>query len=296
MTRKGRSAPALALITGVLAVSWASVFVRLADAPSLVIASYRLALSALVLVPVAFLRLKRPELHRMAGSWRAFVLGGMFLALHFSCWIASLEYTSVASSVVIVTANPALVAVYGAVILGERLHRARWAGIVAAFAGTLLIAGGDFRASGRAVAGDGLAFLGAVGVAGYYIVGKSLRATFGTLEYVAAVYSLGALFLLAVVLATRQPMLGYELETYGFLILLALVPQVVGHTLLNWALRYFTATLVASAILGEPVGASLLAYLLLGEIPPATSLAGAAFIGLGLVLVARTEPHDSGSL
>ena len=272
------------LAAGVVALSCAAVLVRLADAPPLAVAAFRLLLASLVLLPVGLVRAREEMTYLLRGEWRLLLLAGVLLASHFALWIASLSYTTVASSVVLVTASPLFVAVASRVLFGERLRRATFAGIAISLAGALLIGYAGFRLGGSATTGNLLALLAAGAVAGYLLVGRRLRANAGLLAYTTVVFTVAALVLLGAALLSGVPLTGYTAVTYGALLALALVPQLVGHMSLNWALRFLPATMVTVAILGEPVGATTLAWMVLGEVPTCVEVAGAVLMlcGIGL--------------
>ena len=270
------------LALGVSAVSSAAVIIRLADAPSLTIAAYRLSLAAVIVVPLG-LAFEWGALRSLSRrQWGLVLAAAACLAAHFAFWIASLEHTSVASSVVIVTSNPVMVAIGAALFLRERSSPRVLAGIAVAVAGGVVIAVGDWGLGDRRLFGDLLAFLGAVAVAGYYIAGRSLRERLSILGYIAPVYGTAAVILGAAALATGAQLTGFGVEVYGWLVLLALLPQLIGHSSLNWSLGYLPATLVATAVMAEPVGASLLAWAVLDEAPPVASVAGGALVLLGV--------------
>ena len=266
------------LALGVSAVSSGAVLIRLAEAPSLTIAAYRLAIAAIIVVPIGVI----VEWHALAGltrrQWGLVFLSAACLAAHFTFWITSLEHTSVASSVVIVTSNPILVAIGAALLLRERSSARVLAGIGVALVGGVVIALGDWGLGDRRLFGDMLALLGAVAAAGYFIAGRSLRERLGIFGYVAPVYGAAAVLQVGIVLVTGTDLTGFSAETYGWLVLLALLPQLLGHSSLNWSLGYLPATLVATAVMMEPVGASLLAWLVLDEAPPVASVAGGALV------------------
>jgi len=270
------------LVVGVGAISTAAVLVRLCEAPPLAVAAYRLGIAALVLVVVGAFRGSGPAGWRAAG-WCA-VAGGL-LAVHFAAWIASLALTTVAASVVLVTMNPLFVAVVSWWWLGEPPDRRTAVGIAAGLAGAFLIGWGDFGSGREFLAGDLLALLGAAAMSGYLLVGRRVQALLDTRTYVTRVYSVAAA-LLAAAAALRGELLGpYPARTYGYFLLLALIPQLLGHTAINHALRHLTAPRVAAVILGEPVGSTLLAWAVLGEVPrPSTWLGGALVLG-GILLV-----------
>lgn len=281
----------LALLVGVVAVSFAATFIRLAEAPSLVIATYRLGLASLLLSPLAWWRsrahlasLKRRDLLLASGA-------GVFLALHFALWITSLEYTSVASSVVLVTTNPLFVGVASHFLTGDKLTGQRVMGVLIALVGAATIGYGGFALGWRSLLGDLLALLGAMAIAAYFFIGRGLRGRVSLLAYIWVVYSAAALALLLVTLAAGYSLRGYSPQTYLMFLLLALIPQLLGHSSVNWALRYLPAMLVTVAILGEPVGATLLAYLFLGEAPTALEIGGAALVLLGVYVAFRARPQ-----
>lgn len=267
--------------------------IRLADAPSLVIAAYRLSLASLILVPLGLAR-AAPEIRVLSGRQLLFAgLAGIFLALHFAFWITSLDYTSVASSVVLVTINPIFVGIASHFLTSDRLSRQTMAGIAMAVAGAGVISYGDWGIGWRALWGDVLALLGALAVAGYYMMGRRLRHRLSLLAYASLVYLTAALVLLALAVASEGRLEGYSVQTYLMLVLLALVPQLLGHTSLNWALRYVPATLVSTAVLGEPVGATILAYLILGEVPTPPEIGGGALVLVGVYIAFRARPSPA---
>ena len=275
------------LALGVTSVSFAAVLIRLAEAPALAVASYRMALASVILVPLVLV-VARDSLRAMTPrAWGLAVASATCLALHFGFWIASLGHTSVASSVVIVTANPILVALAARLLLREPTPQRVALGIGLGVVGGLVIALGDWNIGGERLYGDGLAFLGAVAVTGYYIIGRDLRGRLPVLAYVGPVYAFAALFLLLAALFSDTPLRGFSGETYLYLVIIAMVPQLLGHSSLNWALGHLRATLVAVAVMAEPVGATLLAWVILGETPPVTALVGGALILAGVYYALR---------
>jgi drug/metabolite transporter (DMT)-like permease len=289
------------LLLGVLAVSTASLFVRYAQhgAPSLTIAAGRLALAALLLAPFALAR-HRAALSRLTARQSGLaLLAGAFLAAHFALWITSLERTSVASSVVLVTTTPLWVGLLAPVFLREPLTRRVALGILLALAGGIVVGLGDARGGavatlrGGALLGDLMALAGAWMMAGNLMVGRRLRTWLGLVPYVFLVYGAAAVILLLLMAAAGQGFLGLSPATCLWIALLALVPQLLGHTSFNWALRYLPAALVAVALLGEPVGSSALAWGLLHEVPGPVTLGGAVLILAGIAVVACSSPAVS---
>ena len=281
--------PYLGLLIGVIAVSFASIFIRLAEAPSLVIAAYRLTIASLILTPSA-LRRSRGELGSMEGKDILLALAaGLFLGLHFASWITSLEHTSVASSVVFVSTHPLFVGLASHFLLRERLSRPMWAGIALSVLGGMVIGFGDMALGPGELRGDLLAIIGAVMMAAYLLIGRRLRAKLSLLSYIVLVYWTAAAMLVALCLATGQSFTGYSSQTYLMFVLLALVPQIIGHSSFNWALKYLSASFVAVSVLGEPVGATVLAYLILGEVPTIFKAIGGALILVGIYISSREE-------
>jgi len=253
----------LLLPIGIIAVSTASIFIKLCDAPVLIIATYRMALASLVLIPFACYEKTWRGFGRNELGWS--LLSGLFLSLHFAFWIASLKYTSVASSVVLVTTHPIFVGLGGWLLLGERLGLNLIVGIALSVLGSGLISYGDGSLSEEALMGDGLALLGAMAASGYLLVGRKMRKDRNLISYIFPVYSSAGLILILLSLIFQKHFFGYSSSTYFYLLLLALVPQLIGHTTFNWALKYLPASMVAVTILGEPIGSTILARLILGE-------------------------------
>lgn len=298
--------PHIALIVGVLAVSTASLFIRYAqvEAPSLVIAAFRMSLAALILAPFAYPRYKGEMRALSRKELGLAALAGLFLALHFATWILSLEYTSVASSVVIVTTNPLWVALLAPFFLNERMRPAAALGLLVALTGGVVVAmsdacllpGGAFQCppwselvQGRAFWGDVLALLGAWAGAGYMLIGRKLRPTLSLTPYIFVVYGISAIVLLVMVAFSGQPVLGFSPSVYFYMLLLALIPQILGHSSFNWALAHLPASFVSIALLAEPVGSTLLAYLFLDETPSGLKIFGALLI-LGGIMLATLKP------
>lgn len=279
----------LGLSTGVLAVSWAAILVRLAEAPALSVAAWRLLTASAPALAWALWR-HRAEWRALPARERWLAAGaGLALAAHFASWIWSLQLTSVAASVALVTTQPVWVALLSAAFLGERVSRRTALGILLSLAGGLLVAGADLGHSGRALLGDALAVAGAVFAAVYFVVGRRVRASLSLGGYVGAVYPVAALALLGAAAAAGAPLAGFTSRTWAALVLLGLVPQLLGHSLLNWSLRWLPAPLVAVAILAEPVVSTLLAIPLLGELPGPGVVAG------GLVTLAGVWVAASGT-
>jgi drug/metabolite transporter (DMT)-like permease len=282
------------LVLGVAAVSTSAPLIRLADAPPLAVAFYRNAFAAAVLLPIALVG-SRGELRELVGrDALALTMAGALLAIHFAAWIPSVALTTVAASTVLVTSQSVWAAVGGRLVFGERIAGAAVAGIVLALAGAVLISGFDFAVSTRAFLGDLLALLGAVTAAGYLLTGRRLRQRLSLPTYAGAVYGVCAVLLLVAMLVVGTPVAGYEPRVWLLFALMAAGPQILGHTVFNYLLREVDATVVAVAIMGEPVGASLLALALFGEVPPVSAVVGGVLIlaGIYVAVVAQSQPRQ----
>lgn len=278
------------LVVGVIALSFASILIKLCDAPAMVIASYRLIFAAFFFVASASVRKRNPFSSFSQRDWLIAGLSSLFLSLHFATWITSLKYTTVAISVVLVSTSPIFVALGSVILLKERPQKWMIAGIGLTLAGCAIMSSVDFDAIGEhALGGSLLALAGAVGGAGYFLAGRELRSRIDTITYVVVVYSLTAVQLLVVTLLMGEPLFGYELTIYVLFILIAFVPQVIGHTTLNWALQRLSATAVAVTALGEPIGATLLAFMILGEKITSIQAIGGILILAGVALTLRVE-------
>jgi len=278
------------LFVGVVSVSFAAIFIRLAEAPPLVIAAYRLTIASLILLPISSKKsmqsLKKLSQHDMF----LVLLASVFIALHFGLWITSLSYTSIASSVILVTCHPAFVAVISYFLWGERLNKLTISGIVVALIGIVLINYAGFTFGSRALLGDLLALVASFAMGGYLIIGGQLRARVDILPYLTIIYTGSAIILLIATVGFGHSFTGYSPTTYLMLVLLAIVPQLIGHSSFNLAVRLIPVTFVSVAILGEPVGATILGYFILSEIPTATEIVGGILILTGIFTVLRQIP------
>ena len=284
------------LFLSVLGVSLSGPLVRLSSAHPIAIAVWRLAFSlALIAIPLA-----------IGGSWRQWrtldprALGfastaGLLLAIHFWSWNTSVGLTTIAASVVLVNVQPLIVAALSALWLHEPPTRQQWAGIGIAMVGAIvvvlpdLISTGGLGSNRRALLGDALALIGAITAASYYVIGRRLRQTLDLWAYVALVYGACLASLLLMALVLRVPLGPYPAREYGIFALLALGPMLLGHTGMNWALRHARAYQVNIVLLGEPIGATLLAALLPGirERPTLLTLFGGVIVLAGILLAER---------
>jgi drug/metabolite transporter (DMT)-like permease len=278
----------LILPIGIIAVSTASIFIKLCDAPALIIATYRMVFASLILLPWASYQKTWKGWERKDVAW--LLLSGVFLGLHFASWIASLKFTSVASSVVLVTTHPIFVGIGSRLFLKERLGLHLILGIGLSVIGSGLIGYGDMTLSREAFMGDGLALIGALAASGYFLVGRKMRKSQDLLSYIFPVYSTAALVLILLSFLFQEKFLGYSATTYLYLFLLALIPQLIGHTTFNWALKYLPASMVTITILGEPVGSTILAYFILSEGLTPWKVIGGILIFAGILIALRRKP------
>ncbi len=287
-----------ALALGVLAISTGAVLARRAgEAPATVIAFWRCALSAGLLAVLLLLKgdpglvLREITRVRPRDRW-LFIAAGACLGLHFQTWIASLELTTIASSTVLVSTTPVWVAIGTSPLVNRSapaLPRGTYLALAVCLAGSAAIGWGDFALSGRALAGDALALVGAVAAALYLLAGRHLRQTVALAPYLTIVYGIASLWLLVACVLGNASLWGYRTDTVLALACLAIFPQLLGHSTLNWALRWTSARLVAVAALGEPILASIWGALFEGEIPGPTTWLGGSLLLAGIYLTIRAE-------
>jgi len=274
----------LLLTVAVVAVSTAAPLVRAAEAPTLAIAFWR----TLLAVPVTGLLVVTRDRARLRelrpADRRRSAVSGLYLAAHFATWVPSLSFTSVASSVALVSTQP----VWAALIArrrGEHVAPMVWRGIAVALAGVLVLTGVDLSIAPRALFGDLLALVGGVLAAFYVWAGADVRRHTTTAVYATVCYSVAATALLAVCLVGRQALAGYDGSTWLVLLAITAGPQLFGHTMVNLVLRSISATTVSVAILFEILGSALLAWVFFDEVPPLSAVPAAALIAAGIVLV-----------
>lgn len=281
------------LSVAVVAVSLAAIFIRLADAPGVVVAWWRMAIAALVLAPVALRALRRTPLTR--STMLPTAAAGVLLGVHFATWISSLSYTSVAASVALVSTTPLWVALLSWAFLKQAPTLTVLVGVLLAVAGGAVIGFGDALGttagahSPAPLLGDALALVGAMAVAGYLLLGRAAQRRGLSIDaYAGVAYAVAALVLLPMPWIAGAAYVAYPPTTFAWVVALALVPQLIGHTGINYAMRYFDPTRVATATLLEPIGAGLLAFLVFAEAPSTVTLVGALVLLVGVVLTVRT--------
>lgn len=277
----------LAILAGLLGVSSSSILFQFTGADPLVAAFYRLAIATLLLAiplllcPQERCRVSRQDLGRCIAS-------GLFLALHFGTWFFSLRLTSITASTVLVSTHPFIVMAYNSLFRREYPESGSLTGVLLAVAGAAVVGWGDLTTDGEALLGDLLAFLGAVAMAGYLLLGQRVRRSVSTITYTTLTYGTAALVLGMTALTRGTPLWGYAPVDWIVFAALAIFPTLLGHTLFNWALRFVSAALLSVSILGEPVGASLLAWLLWRQVPAATTWLGGSLVLVGTALFLRS--------
>ena len=285
--------PSGALAVAVAAVSAGAVLVRLSEAPSSVAAFYRVLFTTLPLGAVAAWRYRGDLARIRSRDLGVAVVSGVALAVHFAAWFESLRWTSVAASVTLVQAQPVFVALGAWLLLRERVTRRMAGGIAVAVGGMASMSVGDFlggvAVGPRPLYGNALALSGAVAAAAYVLAGRSLRQRISLIPYVTVVYGVCVVVLLAFVLAVGHPLTGYPAREWILFAGLAVGPGLLGHTVLNWALAHLESSVVSVSLLGEPVGATLLAFALLSETPTPATIAGGFVVLAGIYVTATAR-------
>lgn len=290
-------APYIILFVGVLIASTAAIMITAAinlGIPPLTLAAGRIGLAALILTPITLAKAGR-DLRRVSRRDLGLaVLAGICLAAHFATWMSSLAYTSVASSTALVTTNPVFVALATWLIFRERLSIGTWAGVFLTVTGSALIGLSDHSGGGaNPLLGDLLALLGAMTVSGYFLLGRSLRRRLALLPYIWIVYTSAAVVLLVAAALLGYTLLGLPPIGYLLILGLALGPQLLGHTSFNWAIKYLSPTLVTVAILGEPIGSTVMALIFFQQPLMPLQLAGGAVLLLGITVAILAENRKS---
>lgn len=277
----------LAIVTAMVSVSFASIFIKWSESPPFIIAAYRLSITCLILAPYLALTGGLSRLRRLGKREVQLVLvSGIALAFHFGLWIVSLTLTLVATSVILVTSHPMFVAGMQHFLLKERVRRIAAAGIVIAFTGVVVIAVSDWRVGSQTLLGDLLAFLGGICAGVYFLSGRLARQRMDVVPYSFSVYGLAAVILFVGGFVSGDDLVVIDSEELLLFLAMAIVPTIFGHTMFNYALKKLPAHVISTSVLGEPVGASILAFLLLpGETPGIEIIVGGALVVIGLFIV-----------
>ncbi|WP_096270946.1 DMT family transporter [Paucisalibacillus globulus] len=277
--------PYIAIVIGVLSVSTSAVLVKLAgNAPAAIIANYRLLLAVLLMTPIMLWKYRHEFKLITKKDWFLSSLAGIFLAFHFILWFESLNYTSVASSVVLVTLQPIFAFLGTYLFFKERFSAGAIISMVIALFGSVIISWGDFQVSGMALFGDILAFIAAIAVTAYFLLGQNARKRLSLMTYTYVVYGVSSITLILYNLLLQNPFFGYSTDYWLVFLALAVIPTFFGHTLFNWALKWLSTSTISMAIVFEPIGASVLAYFILGEKITWSQWLGGTIVIFGLFL------------
>ncbi len=277
--------PFIVIAIGVISVSSSAILVKLAaGVPAGIIANYRLLLAVLIMAPIVLLKYRHELKIIKRKDWILTSLAGVFLAFHFILWFESLNYTSVASSVVLVTLQPIFAFLGTFLIFGERFSLGAVISMFIALTGSFIISWGDFQLGGMAFYGDILALLGAVAITGYFLLGQQLRRSLSLMTYTFIVYGTSSITLIIYNLILSNDFTGYTKNHWLIFLALAIFPTFLGHTLFNWALKWVSVSRISMAIVFEPIGASILAYFILGEIITDSQWLGGFIVIFGLFL------------
>ncbi len=277
------------LVAALIAVAHAAIFVRMADADPLVTAAYRMLIASAVLLPLAAVT-SRQEIRQLnKREWKLIAGGAVFLALHFATWIASLDFTSIANSVVLVTLTPVWLALWAVVALRQPPGPRTWLAVGLALAGSIIMGWGSALIGMTTLFGDGLALVGGILFVGFLLLAEAARRTVGIVAFVTLVYSGAAILLWAVVFALGLPLVGLSLETYLAFIGLGLVSQIIGHTGFNWAVRAISPMVLALLFLTEPLLSTALGWMYFGEGFARETAIGGVLILAAIYLGVRTS-------
>jgi drug/metabolite transporter (DMT)-like permease len=276
--------PYLALAIGVLSVSTSAVLVKFSSADAGVIAFYRLFFTVLLMLPFFLTKYTHELKHITKKDWLYSIVAGVFLAFHFILWFESLQFTSVASSTVLVTLQPMFAFLGTFLFFKETFRLKAIVSGVLAIMGSILISWGDFHLSGKALFGDILALVACALVTGYLLFGQDVRKRLSLMTYTFLVYSISSFTLLLYVLVRGEALAGFSSDNWIYFLLLALIPNLLGHTIFNWVIKWISTSTISMGILFEPVGASILAFYFLGEKLVLTQITGGIIVILGVSL------------
>lgn len=277
--------PKAAVVIGIFSLSTSAIFVRLAsEASASIIANYRLLFAALLLLPFILFHYKHEFKRISPKNWLFSILAGIFLALFFILWFESLDYTSIASSVVLISLQPVFAFIGTYFIFGERFSSGAIISIFIVLLGGLIIGFGDFQLSGDMVYGDMLALLGAIAVTIYSLSGQHVRKNVSLITYTFIIYSISAVILTLFNIVRQENFFSYPADHWWIFIALAIIPTFLGHSLFNWSLKWLSTSTISMAVVFEPIGASILAFLILNETPTWAQFLGGTIIVIGLFL------------
>ncbi|EDK34298.1 DMT family transporter [Clostridium kluyveri] len=281
--------PKVLLLMGVFGVSFSSIFIKYSNAPSLVIATYRLGWTVLILFPLIGMKFRGEILKLKKDDILWNILSGFFLAVHFSLWFESLKFTSVASSTVLVSTEVIFSALGFVLVFKGRINRYGILAIIITFLGSIVIAANDYGGGKNVLYGDALALLAAVMVAVYTLIGRKQRDHLSTTVYTFVTYSACFITLIIFDFISYTPIYGYGINEIILGLLLGISCTLLGHSVFSWCLKYLSPSYVSSAKLLEPVFASILAALIYGEIPQISQIIGSIIVIGGVYMYSRYE-------
>lgn len=283
------------LFLGVFALSTSAIFVKLADAPATITAFYRMLFAAVMLLPFLLVNKKNyKELGSLSKKQLGLgLLSGLFLAAHYLLWFESLNYTSVASSTVIVTLQPLFSMVGGYFLFKERFSKGAIMGCLVAIAGSIVIGWQDFQISGQALFGDILAFIAAGVITAYFFIGQYIRKRLSLIPYSIIGYTSSALFLSIFVFSQQTSFVNYSAQTWLSFFGLAFIATILGQTIFNWLLKWLSTSVISMSILGETLGTCILAYFILDEVISLQQGIGIVLILIGLALFLLQQRNNT---
>jgi len=283
----------LILILAVVSISFAAIFVRFCyDTPPIIIATYRLSFASVIIL--ILFKTKGYSINKISKrDLKLSIISGIFLSLHFYTWFTSIKLTSIASSVVLVTTSPIFVGIFSYLFLKEKQSANIVLGITLSILGSAILALGDFNSSDisnfskSALIGDMFAVLGSISAAVYIMLGSKVRSNLDIIPYITITYTTSAITLIIASFITNQSFFGYSKISYLNMFLLAVIPQLIGHTSLNWALKHIKSSMVAITTLGEPIGSSILAYIIFRETIDKFQFIGIILIFTAIIIAAK---------
>ncbi|TVY02147.1 DMT family transporter [Cohnella terricola] len=282
--------PYILLIISVLAIAISSIMIKSSHTPPSVAGMYRLYITVLIMLPfVSWKKLRFTRLTKC--DWSLILSAGFFLGLHFLFWMESLSYTSVASSMVILTLQPLFVMIGSYFIFKERVNKLMVVSMITAVFGSIIIAWGDIGVSREALIGDGLSLLGTVSIAAYMLAGQKVSHKIPANVYSVIVFFIGGSVMLIYSLMNNSSFTDYGSSDWMYFLLLALIPTIFGHFIFNLLLKSIGATTVSVGVIGEPVLAIILAYFILGEAVAASQIIGGllTIVGMGVYFGAKSK-------
>lgn len=279
----------LPLIISIIAISFAAIFVKWSDAPATILSMYRMVFASLFIIPIIWK--KRDEFKKVSKrDWTFLFFSGLFLAMHFALWFGSLKLTTVASSTIILALQPVVALVGGFILYKERTTKSALITMGIAIIGVMMIGWGDIGLSKQAILGDILSFLCVIAVVCYLLIGQNIVRKFSHWIYSFCVFVFAAIILGIYNLIAGMDLVGYETREWGIFLLLAIFPT-IAHVIFNWLLNYVNSTTISMSVLGEPVGATILAVLLLGERLVGWQIIGGLFVLVGVFLFLIQQKH-----